>query len=375
MLTPKELKKYEFQVVGRNAYKASEVDEFMETVYDSYEQMFRENAEIIKKLNVLADKVSEYKTEEDNIRNALLEAQRMKSNILTDAQKEAEKQVTATKERLRQEKEGLLARKTALLKEAQERSDFLLEEARKEADRIVEAAQKRAEMLDAEAQRKYDEEVGALTDKAAREQEYLDHIKAESAKVRKDLMDTYRMQLELLEFTPDFSEDVRRTAEEKKIAAAAAAVAGEDFDEFDLADQDLSQVELDEYADDEFENEEDTLDFAEEEEGEDASDLFESDEEPEEEDFPEDELDEDLDPEDLELADLDEYLTDADQEEDELAEEELSDEEPADDEDLADEEDLAEEDAEDDDADLDVYLTDEEPDDQQLRLFKETSEE
>ena len=50
MLTPKELKKYEFQVVGRNAYKASEVDEFMETVYDSYEQMFRENAEIIKKL-------------------------------------------------------------------------------------------------------------------------------------------------------------------------------------------------------------------------------------------------------------------------------------------------------------------------------------
>ena len=52
MLTPKQLKNREFQTVGRNAYKASEVDEFLGEVYESYDQMFRENAELVKKLSI-----------------------------------------------------------------------------------------------------------------------------------------------------------------------------------------------------------------------------------------------------------------------------------------------------------------------------------
>ena len=60
MLTPKQLKARSFQMAGRNAYKASDVDEFLDEVYESYEQMFKENGELVKKLNLVADKLQGY---------------------------------------------------------------------------------------------------------------------------------------------------------------------------------------------------------------------------------------------------------------------------------------------------------------------------
>ena len=85
MLTPKQLKSRSFQMAGRNAYKAADVDAFLDEVYDSYDQMFRENGELVKKLNLVADKLQSYKADEDNIRNALLTAERMKESIVAEA--------------------------------------------------------------------------------------------------------------------------------------------------------------------------------------------------------------------------------------------------------------------------------------------------
>ena len=89
MLTPNQLKNYDFQSVGRNAYKSTDVDAFMAEVYESYEQMFRENGEIVKKMSLLAEKLAEYKSDSDNIRNALLTAERMKDKIILEAQEKA----------------------------------------------------------------------------------------------------------------------------------------------------------------------------------------------------------------------------------------------------------------------------------------------
>ena len=68
MLTPKDLRNHEFQMSGRNGYLAADVDEYMDEVYSSYDQMFRENAEIVRKLQVLADRLAKYKDDEENIR-------------------------------------------------------------------------------------------------------------------------------------------------------------------------------------------------------------------------------------------------------------------------------------------------------------------
>ena len=119
MLSPKELRNHAFQTVGRNAYRASDVDEFLAEVVESYEQMFRENGEIVKKLQAVADKLSQYKNDEENIRNALLEAQRMRANILEDANRKANDRLVATEEKIKAAKETVDQKTAEIISEAQ----------------------------------------------------------------------------------------------------------------------------------------------------------------------------------------------------------------------------------------------------------------
>ena len=102
MLTPAQVRNHQFSASGRGTYRASEVDDFFASVCESYEQMFRENGELLKKIGLLADKVEEYKSDEDNIREALLTAQRMANKIISDAKAEAEKKLSDAEQKAQQ---------------------------------------------------------------------------------------------------------------------------------------------------------------------------------------------------------------------------------------------------------------------------------
>ena len=93
MLTPDKIKNKEFHTSGKGSYRSEEVDDFMNEVYTSYEKVFRENGEIIKKMSLLANKVEEYKKDEDSLRQALLSAQKLADQITAEAKENAEKQI------------------------------------------------------------------------------------------------------------------------------------------------------------------------------------------------------------------------------------------------------------------------------------------
>ncbi len=205
MLTPKDLRNHEFQAAGRNGYLAADVDEYMDEVYNSYDQMFRENAEIVRKLQVLADRLAKYKDDEENIRNALVEAQRMKNSIIVEAQQKAQGQLSETEEKIRAARETVDAQSGEILDKARVEADDILKDARAEAAEIIERANKKATDLLDTANAIYEEKVGSVAEEAAKEEAYLDKVKLESARIRKQLTDTYQMQMELLSFAPDFS--------------------------------------------------------------------------------------------------------------------------------------------------------------------------
>ena len=94
MLTPDQIKSKEFHTTGKSSYKAEEVDEFLKEIHASYDQMFRENANIIKKMSILANKVEEYKKDEDSLRQALLSAQKLADRIVSEAKETSEKQLS-----------------------------------------------------------------------------------------------------------------------------------------------------------------------------------------------------------------------------------------------------------------------------------------
>ncbi len=79
-----------FRKANIGGYKPDEVDSFIDKVVASYENLINEKEELMKKLGVLAQKIEEYREEEDSIRVTLLNAQKMANNSLKDAKNKAE---------------------------------------------------------------------------------------------------------------------------------------------------------------------------------------------------------------------------------------------------------------------------------------------
>jgi len=85
MLTPQEINEKGFDKAVFNGYDMGDVDDFLETVANDYNALYKENAILKGKLKVLVEKVEEYRSTEDAMRMALLTAQRMGEEITTEA--------------------------------------------------------------------------------------------------------------------------------------------------------------------------------------------------------------------------------------------------------------------------------------------------
>lgn len=70
-------------------YKTSEVDDFIDICADTVEELTKQNEDLKGKMEVLANKVVEYRNDEDSIRTTLLSAQRMGDTVLREANHKA----------------------------------------------------------------------------------------------------------------------------------------------------------------------------------------------------------------------------------------------------------------------------------------------
>ncbi len=89
MLTVEEIRNIQF-TKALGGYKTIEVDDFVDDCVETVEALIAEKAEMNEKLSVLAQKVMEYRQEEDNIRTALLSAQKMGDAVVREAKLQAE---------------------------------------------------------------------------------------------------------------------------------------------------------------------------------------------------------------------------------------------------------------------------------------------
>lgn len=89
MITAKDIRESTFSRAARG-YKVDEIDEYLEKVADSVEKLTEENKTLVKKMEILASKVQEYREDEDNIRAALITAQRSADAIVKEAKRSVE---------------------------------------------------------------------------------------------------------------------------------------------------------------------------------------------------------------------------------------------------------------------------------------------
>ena len=211
MLTPAKITNHHFEASGRNAYKAESVDSFIKEVADSYEQMFRENGEMYKKINLLAQRLEEYRNDEDNIRNALLTAQRAAEKITKEAQDKADKLLADVQERTDSENERLDAAAKEMLAKAKYQADYIVEEAQKQAKEIVEKAVVESKEASVNARSDMIKELAAL-----------ETMKQEVTKFKQQILGEYAAQVELINNLPEVVIEQTNKAEEEKAEEASS---------------------------------------------------------------------------------------------------------------------------------------------------------
>jgi len=120
MLTPQEVAEHAFAKASFGGYNMAMVDEFLDLLTADYTALYKENAALKSKMKVLADKVEEYRATEDAMRKALLSAQKMADQMVSEAEgqkalilADAENQAKAKLAGIRQELDSEQLRLTA----------------------------------------------------------------------------------------------------------------------------------------------------------------------------------------------------------------------------------------------------------------------
>ena len=158
MLTIDESREVSFRRAGKNGYNAADVDEFIDDVTDTVEQLLAEKNDCLRKMDILASKIEQYREDEETVRNALLTSQK-----LSDTK----------------------------IKEAQDKADYLIKSAERKSRAILTEAEMATE----------------------REKDKFEAIHSETAKLRSEIIALYKKHLAMVEEMPKES-DVKAKREE-----------------------------------------------------------------------------------------------------------------------------------------------------------------
>lgn len=169
-MTGKEILEEEFEKAGmRGGYKSEQVDEFLQAVAKHVDEINDKNSDLTYKIQILADKIEEYKKDEESIRDALLGAQKLGTSILNEAKSKAE---------------------------------TLTRDAKNTADDLLAQAKNKVEFLTKDSLQKANVEINAAKKECEREQKKLDSMKQEVSNFRSSILKQYKSHLDLLSNLP-----------------------------------------------------------------------------------------------------------------------------------------------------------------------------
>ena len=199
---------------GLNGYKMEEVDEFLQEVSSAFLELKKQNQEMEKKMEVLADKIREYRNDEEAIKEALLGAQKQSSAVLSSAKEKSDKMISDAKEK-----------SAAMIKEAEEK----VKEKKEQAKKLVADANEEKTKVIAECERRSAEIKANMEAEIKKQESILAKTRDESNAYRERLLAVYNEHIALINGIPEKCENafVRKakdtldtTVEEKPAEAA-----------------------------------------------------------------------------------------------------------------------------------------------------------
>ncbi len=219
-MNAKDILSRRFEKAAFNGYKTDDVDEFLREVSSEYSQLQKDKNELERKLEVLADKIREYRDDEDALKDALLLAQKQGNQIISESKTAAEKLSKETQETVEKQ-----------LREAKEKADKITADADEYSKRITKETNERADKMIKEARAKADEIDQMMKKQTEIQQNVLQKTRKEADEYRNRLLTAYKSHMDLIAKLPEMCENEyvksvsaeveKREAEKAKAAAAA----------------------------------------------------------------------------------------------------------------------------------------------------------
>lgn len=153
-------------------YKQEDIDEFLALLIAEFEEIDAERDDLHNKIQILADKVREYRQDEDALKDALLGAQKQGHQVISDAQEKAD----------------------AIIAQAEEKAKALIDEATVQHEAAMEKNNKEIE----------------------REKKNLYEAQKQVTEFKKKLFDMYKEHLERISSMPEIEIEYEDEAESVK---------------------------------------------------------------------------------------------------------------------------------------------------------------
>ena len=94
MIASEDVRRVTFERAMRG-YRCEDVDDYLKQVADSMDALAAENEDLQKKLVVLAQRIDQYRAEEDTLRTTMINAQRLGENVIKEAKQKAAETIRA----------------------------------------------------------------------------------------------------------------------------------------------------------------------------------------------------------------------------------------------------------------------------------------
>lgn len=161
MLKTEQILNAKFTPVSRGAYSAEEVDAFLKTAAGAYESSLNANEELMRKISVLADKVEDYRKDEEAIKLSLVDAHRMAATVKKDADEKARAAVGDAENRAKIILDGANRQSSQEIEKARSKAKEIVDAAKTAVDSLTERARRETELAAAAAGAKADEILAA----------------------------------------------------------------------------------------------------------------------------------------------------------------------------------------------------------------------
>ena len=203
MITPSQIREKNLSTVQSGGYDKEEVNALLAQIVESYQAVYDENKELYRKMEILAGKIEEYRSEEDSIKTALITAQKMADRIAKDAKEKAEEKLSAS---------AATAQQTVTdTKEKQDAAESIITEAEAKANDAIDGAKVVAQEMLNQAKQLSEELMSKAKSEKAYHEQLIEKLRSESKSFKDSLLSLYESQMDrlgdMVDLKPQVDED------------------------------------------------------------------------------------------------------------------------------------------------------------------------